>query len=69
MHGDVRSGIDATLMQKVDFTPTTYAILPGGSVGELESPVGDVMLPLLLMALVYTVVRFWRNRKLLLKSK
>ena len=76
MHGDVSTG----LMPKLDFTPTVYAESEGegerpggGSTGELDpfpaAPVGDVLLPLLLMALVYTVVRFWRNRKLLLKSK
>lgn len=65
----------------LDFIPTTYAAEEssgsgrptGGATGELNpefaSPVGDVLLPLLLMAFVYTVVRFWRNRKLLLKSK
>ena len=45
----------------------------GGATGELDpnfaSPVGDVLLPMLLMVGVYAVVRFWRNRKLLLKSK
>ena len=73
MHGDV--------VEKLDFNPTTFSIdfpVGGGEdyvppTGELDpefaSPVGDVLLPLLLMACVYTVVRFWRNRKLLLKSK
>ena len=78
MHGDVSAGV----MQKLDFTPVTYAESEGGestgrpnggATGELNpefaSPVGDVLLPLLLMAFVYTVVRFWRNRKLLLRSK
>lgn len=76
MHGDV----SAVVMQKLDFTPVTYAESEGGdstgrpvdgSTGMLDdenvSSVGDVLLPLLLMALVYTVVRFWRNRKLLKK--
>ena len=77
MHGDVAVAV----MQKIDFTPVTYAESEGGgtgrpgegSTGMLDdtpvSSVGDVLLPLLLMACVYTVVRFWRNRKLLLKSK
>jgi hypothetical protein len=78
MHGDV----SVAVMQKIDFTPVTYAESEGGdstgrpvdgSTGMLDdenvSSVGDVLLPLLLMAFVYTVVRFWRNRKLLLKSK
>jgi hypothetical protein len=42
-------------------------------VGELDpnpaSPVGDVLLPMLLMVGVYAVVRLWRNRKLLFKIK
>lgn len=47
---------------------------PGsGATGELNpefaSPVGDVLLPMLLMVGVYAVVRLWRNRKLLFKSK
>ena len=78
MHGDV----SVAVMQKIDFTPVTYAESEGGdstgrpgegSTGMLDdenvSSVGDVLLPLLLMAFVYTVVRFWRNRKLLLRSK
>ena len=47
---------------------------PGsGATGELDpsfaSPVGDVLLPMLLMVGMYALVRFWRNRKLLLRSK
>lgn len=47
---------------------------PGsGATGELNpefaSPVGDVLLPMLLMVGVYAVVRLWRNRKLLFKIK
>jgi hypothetical protein len=66
-------------MQKLDFTPVMYSSREddkttdtdptGQANGTFASPVGDVLLPLLLMAFVYTVVRFWRNRKLLLKSK
>lgn len=45
----------------------------GGATGELNpefaSPVGDVLLPMLLMVGVYAVVRLWRNRKLLFKIK
>lgn len=68
MHGDV--------VEKLDFNPTTFSIdfpVGGGEdyvppTGELDpfpaSPVGDVLLPLLLMACVYAVVRFFKNRKL-----
>lgn len=47
---------------------------PGsGATGELNpefaSPVGDVLLPMLLMVGVYAVVRLWRNRKSLFKIK
>lgn len=38
-----------------------------GATGELDpsyaSPIGDVLLPLLLMACVYAIVRFFKNRK------
>ena len=73
MHGDI--------VEKLDFKPVSFSIdFPSDEgedyvppTGELDpefaSPVGDVLLPLLLMAFVYTVVRFWRNRKLLLRSK
>lgn len=78
VHSQVEAGMQTT---NLDFIPTTYAAEEssgsgrpdGGATGELNpefaSPVGDVLLPLLLMAFVYTVVRFWRNRKLLLRSK
>ena len=78
VHSHVEAGMQTV---KLDFIHTTYAAEEssgsgrpgGGATGELNpefaSPVGDVLLPLLLMAFVYTVVRFWRNRKLLLKSK
>lgn len=78
VHSQVEAGMQTV---NLDFIPTTYAAEESsgsgrpdsGATGELDpefaSPVGDVLLPLLLMALVYTVVRFWRNRKLLLKSK
>lgn len=75
-HSQVAAGM------QLDMQPKTYAAAEGttgngrptgGATGELNpefaSPVGDVLLPLLLMAFVYTVVRFWRNRKLLLRSK
>lgn len=75
MHGDV----SVAVMQKLDFTPVMYSSREddettdtdptGQANSSFASPVGDVLLPLLLMAFVYTVVRFWRNRKLLLKSK
>lgn len=78
VHSQIEAGMQTV---NLDFSPTTYAAEEssgsgrptGGATGELNpdfaSPVGDVLLPLLLMAFVYTVVRFWRNRKLLLKSK
>ena len=78
VHSQVEAGMQTV---NLDFIPTTYAAEEssgsgrpdGGATGELNpdfaSPVGDVLLPLLLMAFVYTVVRFWRNRKLLLRSK
>lgn len=78
VHSQVEAGMQTA---NLDFIPTTYAAEEssgsgrpdGGATGELNpefaSPVGDVLLPLLLMAFVYTVVRFWRNRKLLLRSK
>lgn len=75
-HSQVAAGM------QLDMQPKTYAAAEGttgngrptgGATGELDptfaSPVGDVLLPMLLMAFVYTVVRFWRNRKLLLRSK
>ena len=64
MHGEVRSGIDATLMQKVDFTPTTYAKPGNPPIGQQDNtPVGDAVLPLLLIACAYVLVRMFRNRK------
>lgn len=73
MHGDVSAGV----VQKLDFKPVMYAgreddettdTDPTGQANSsFASPVGDVLLPLLLMAFVYIVVRFWRNRKLLKK--
>lgn len=78
VHSQVEAGMQTV---NLDFIPTTYAAEESsgsgrpdsGATGELNpefaSPVGDVLLPLLLMAFVYTVVRFWRNRKLLLRSK
>ena len=78
VHSQVEAGMQTA---NLDFIPTTYAAEEssgsgrpgGGATGELDptfaSPVGDVLLPMLLMAFVYTVVRFWRNRKLLLRSK
>ena len=78
VHSQVEAGMQTV---NLDFIPTTYAAEEssgsgrpnGGATGELNpefaSPVGDVLLPLLLMAFVYTAVRFWRNRKLLLRSK
>jgi hypothetical protein len=62
MHGDVSAGV----MQKLDFTPTTYAIIPTQpSVGQKDpdNPIGDAVLPLLLIACAYVLVRMFRNRK------
>ena len=78
VHSQVEAGMQTV---NLDFIPTTYAAEEssgsgrpdGGATGELNpefaSPVGDVLLPMLLMVGVYAVVRLWRNRKLLFKSK
>ena len=64
MHGDVSAGV----MQKIDFTPVTYAEgnegreEQGESTGQYSS-VGDAVLPLLLIACAYVLVRMFRNRK------
>ena len=81
MHKEVSSGIGSPITS----FPLAYAEGDGssagpggrpgggGATGELDpdfaSPVGDVLLPMLLMVGVYTIVRLWRNRKLLFKSK
>ena len=50
--------------------PEDYDTPPTGELDpEFASPVGDVLLPMLLMVGIYAVVRLWRNRKLLLRSK
>jgi hypothetical protein len=62
MHGDVSTG----LMPKVDFTPTTYAVKPTDPpIGQKDpdNPIGDAVLPLLLIACAYVFVRMFRNRK------
>ena len=68
MHGDI--------VEKLDFKPVSFSIdFPSDEgedyvppTGELHpenvSSIGDVLLPLLLMACVYAVVRFFKNRKL-----
>lgn len=68
MHGDI--------VEKLDFKPVSFSIdFPSDKgedyvppTGELDpenvSSIGDVLLPLLLMACVYAVVRFFKNRKL-----
>lgn len=71
MHGDV----SAVVVQKLDFTPVMYSNREndettntdptGQANSSFASPVGDVLLPLLLMAFVYTVVRYFKNRKFL----
>ena len=71
MHKDISSG----LMPKIDFKPQSFFIdfptdeedyvPPTGELDdEFASPVGDVLLPMLLMAGVYAVVRFFKNRKM-----
>lgn len=81
MHKEVSSGIGSPITSlplayaEGDGSSTGPGGRPGGggATGELDpdfaSPVGDVLLPMLLMVGVYTIVRLWRNRKLLFKSK
>ena len=62
MHGDVSAGV----MPKLDFTPTTYAVKPiDPPIGQKDpdNPIGDAVLPLLLIACAYVLVRMFRNRK------
>ena len=66
VHSQVADGLNNTLMPKIDFEPTTYAVRPDTPpVGELEpdAPIGDAVLPLLLIACTYVLVRMFRNRK------
>ena len=58
---------------KLEFTPQFYIDFPTGEdtpppTGELDdkfaSPIGDMVLPMLLFAAVYAVVRFCKRRKL-----
>lgn len=80
IHNEVSSGISSPITS----LPLAYAEGDGSSTGpggrpgsgatgelnpEFASPVGDVLIPMLLMVGVYTIVRLWRNRKLLFKSK
>jgi hypothetical protein len=64
MHGDV----SAVVVQKLDFTPVTYTggnedrEQQGESTGQYSS-VGDAVLPLLLIACAYVLVRMFRNHK------
>ena len=81
MHKEVSSGIGSPITSlplayaEGDGSSTGPGGRPGGggATGELDdsfaSPVGDVLIPMLLMVGVYTIVRLWRNRKLLFKSK
>lgn len=81
IHNEVSSGIGSPVTSlplayaEGDGSSTGPGGRPGGggATGELNpnfaSPVGDVLLPMLLMVGVYTIVRLWRNRKLLFKSK
>lgn len=68
MHGDVATGV----MQKMDFVPVAYTgkgqgDKPGSQpVGaqDHDAPIGDAILPMLLLAGIYLVIRYFRNRKL-----
>ena len=67
MHREVSNGVfgNSTV---VNTKSVTYAGRPGsGATGELDpdfaSPVGDVLLPMLLMVGVYAVVRWFKNHK------
>ncbi len=67
MHGAVSSN----LMQELSFTVQTYGQKPGGKpsnppIGETnpDLPVGDALIPMLLFACAYAVVRFFKNRKM-----
>ena len=56
--------------RSIDFPGGDYETPPTGELDpSFASPVGDVLLPMLLMVGIYAVVRLWRNRKLLFKSK
>ena len=66
VHSQVEANLNNSLMPKIDFEPITYAVKPDTPpVGELEPdlPVGDALLPMLLMAGVYCLMRFFRKRK------
>ena len=81
IHNEVSSGLSSPITSlplayaEGDGSSTGPGGRPGGggATGELDpnfaSPVGDVLIPMLLMVGVYTIVRLWRNRKLLFKSK
>lgn len=71
MHGDV----SASLMPKINFSAQNFSIgfptegedyvPPTGELDpEFASPVGDVLIPMLLFACAYAVVRFFKNRKM-----
>ena len=67
----IHSQISTGLMQELRLTVQTYGSKPGGKPGDKpigetnpDLPVGDVLLPMLLMAGVYAVVRFFKNRKM-----
>ena len=76
MHKEVSSGIGSPITSlplayaEGDGSSTGPGGRPGGggATGELDpdfaSPVGDVLLPMLLMAFVYATIRFFKNRKL-----
>ncbi|MEE0921955.1 MAG: hypothetical protein U0L47_05620 [Paludibacteraceae bacterium] len=56
--------------RSIAFPGEDYETPPTGELDpDFASPVGDVLLPMLLMVGIYAVVRLWRNRKLLLRSK
>ena len=51
--------------RSIAFPGEDYDTPPTGELDpEFASPVGDVLLPMLLMAFVYATIRFFKNRKL-----
>jgi hypothetical protein len=50
-------------MQKVDFTPQTYAMIPDSDPTGSLQPVGDAVIPMLLMVGLYLCVRIFKSRK------
>ena len=51
--------------RSIEFPGEGYETPPTGELDpDFASPVGDVLLPMLLMAFVYATIRFFKNRKL-----